>query len=146
MNTGRLPFKQAALEDNMKYWVVGAMFGGSDVVFDAFIRRGYWYCWEPKANISNEPSIVRQQDKVRQIEPGDRIAIKKMLGQGASEIEIRSIGIVEDVDHNEWRIYVKWVEIFSKSKRRLVPIKGAAASIHGPYEYEDSWIQQIFCL
>lgn len=126
----------------MKYWVVGAMFGGKDDVFDVFIKRGYWYCWEPGS--TDEPSIVRQQEKVRQIEPGDRIAIKKMLGQGASEIEIRSIGIVEDVDHDEWRIYVKWMDTFEN--RRLVPMKGAAASIHGPYEYDDPWIQKIFCL
>jgi hypothetical protein len=130
----------------MKYWVVGAMFGGSDDAFDVFIKRGYWYCWDPRANISDELSILRQQEKVRQIEPGDRIAIKKMLGQGSSEIEIRSIGIVEDVDHDEWRIYVKWVEIFGEGNRRLVAIKGAAASIHGPYEYEEPWVQQIFCL
>lgn len=56
----------------MKYWVVGAMFGGSDDAFDSFMKRGYWYCWDPRANSNDEPSIVRQQEKVRQIEPGDK--------------------------------------------------------------------------
>ncbi len=30
----------------MKYWVVGAMWGGKDDVLPQFIKRGYWYCWD----------------------------------------------------------------------------------------------------
>lgn len=30
-----------------QYWLVGAMFGGSDDNLDTFIKRGYWYCWDP---------------------------------------------------------------------------------------------------
>jgi len=30
-----------------QYWLVGAMFGGKHDALEMFLRRGYWYCWEP---------------------------------------------------------------------------------------------------
>ncbi|WP_018402895.1 hypothetical protein [Marinobacter gelidimuriae] len=129
-----------------KYWIVGAMFGGSDDAFDIFIKRGYWYCWEPDIEYDGEAAVQRQQEKVKKIVPGDRIAIKRMLGRGASDIEIRAIGIVTDIDHEEWRIYVKWLLEFGNKNPRLVPLNGAAASIHGPYEDNDPWVHRVFSI
>src|SRR6266496_983505 len=109
----------------MAYWVVGAMFGGSEDNLKSFIRRGYWYCWDPRHS-TVIPSEV--ESRFPQIQVDDRIAVKRMLSRGATEIEIRALGIVTDIDHDEWRIYVRWV---LGDLTRRVPIHGCAGSIHG---------------
>lgn len=99
----------------MQYWVVGAMWGGKDDVLPQFIKRGYWYCWDTNTtapdNNEQRNSISVQQQRFRKIEPGDRIAVKKMLGRGSAEMSILAISVVKDVDVSEWRAYVNWVEI-----------------------------------
>jgi len=135
----------------MNYWVVGATWGGSEDVLPQFIKRGYWYCWD--ANKFNDDdsgignSIKNQQERFEKVKTGDRIAVKRMLGKGASEMAILAIGIVKDVDITEWRIYVDW--IVSEINNRHVPLKGCAASIHGPFtkdSEDEAWINQVFCL
>lgn len=123
----------------MSYWVVGAMFGGHEDQYDRFIRRGYWYCWEPGQ--SNIPAETHS--RFEQIRTGDRIAIKRLLGRGSTEIEIRALGVVTDVDLDEWRVYVDWI---SQGLARRVPLHGCAGSIHGPFEHGDDWINAVFCL
>jgi hypothetical protein len=124
-------------DNKMPYWVVGAMFGGTDDQLQNFIRRGYWYCWDPRHG--EVPAAV--QSLFPQIRVGDRIAVKRLLGKGASDIEIRALGIVRDVDLDEWRIYVNW--LVSDLARR-VPMHGCAGSIHGPYEADENWTRQVF--
>jgi hypothetical protein len=119
------------------YWVVGAMFGGKDDQYDLFLKRGYWYCWDP--NNSQTPDEAK--NRFHQIRPDDRIAIKRMLGRGSREIEIRAIGIVKDVDLKEWRVYVDWIITNISHK---VPINGCAGSIHGPFEENNIWVHQTF--
>lgn len=130
------------------YWVVGAMWGGSDDVLDTFIERGYWYCWETSENSSADSdsgnSVATQRERFTQIKKGDRIAVKKMLGRGSTEIEIRALGIVKDVDQEEWRAYVEWLT--TKEFSRKVPIKGCAASVHGPFQYSEPWVREVFCI
>lgn len=130
------------------YWVVGAMWGGTDDVLQQFIRRGYWYCWDigdtPDSDSTSGNSVTTQRERFREIKRGDRIAVKKMLGRGASEMEVRAIGIVKDVDHKEWRVYVKWLT--TKSFSRIVPLKGCTASVHGPFEFADDWTKEVFCI
>jgi hypothetical protein len=124
----------------MQYWVVGAMFGGSEDQLDTFVRRGYWYCWDPRRN-AEIPDAVKT--RFPQMRIGDRIAVKRLLGTGSKEIEIRALGIVKDVDAAEWRIYVTW--IVSDLSRR-VPLHGCAGSLHGPFESDDEWTRQVFQL
>ncbi len=130
------------------YWVVGAMWGGSDDVLGTFLERGYWYCWDPKVEYDSSTdagnSVKSQRDRFLKIRPGDRLAVKKMLGQGSSEIEIRALGIVKAVDHEEWRAYVNWIT--DKDFSRKVPIKGCTASVHGPFQNSDSWVKDVFCI
>jgi hypothetical protein len=133
------------------YWVVGAMWGGSDDVLGTFLKRGYWYCWDPKVECdltsdagNSGNSVKSQRERFLKIKAGDRIAVKKMLGQGATEIEIRALGIVKEVDYDEWRAYVIWIT--DKQFSRKVPIKGCTASVHGPYQNTDSWVQNVFCI
>ena len=132
------------------YWIVGATWGGTDDVLPLFIKRGYWYCWDTsQVNDDSEigNSVRNQQERFKQIKEGDRIAVKRLLGKGASEMSILAIGIVKDVDINEWRVYVDW--ILRDIKNRRVPLRGCAASIHGPFSKDGndaSWVHQVFCL
>ncbi|MBU3055801.1 hypothetical protein [Pseudomonas indica] len=124
----------------MQYWVVGAMFGGNEDNLATFIRRGYWYCWDPRRNQEIPQSVA---SRFPQIQIGDRIAAKRLLGAGSKEIEIRALGIVTDVDCNEWRVYVNWVV---PVLARRVPLHGCAGSLHGPYEESDGWVREVFQL
>jgi len=136
---------------NEQYWVVGATWGGSEDVLPQFITRGYWYCWDAN-QFENEGSgvgnsIKNQQDRFELVKQGDRIAVKRLLGKGASKMAILTIGIVKDVDLREWRIYVDWV--VTGIEGRHVPLKGCAASIHGPFSKKGkdaAWVQEVFCL
>lgn len=119
------------------YWVVGAMWeGGHEDQMDSFLRRGYWELgWkEPDAP---EAQITRRD----QIQAGDRIAVKKMLGRGSSEIEIRALGIVREVAPDDKRVYVDWV--VTRMNRR-VHAHGCLASIHGPFPAADAWTREVF--
>jgi hypothetical protein len=127
----------------MNYWLVGAMWGGEEDTLDVFLKRGYWYAWDPKEN-----SKITQQvkDGFPKIKTGDRIAVKKMLGKGSKEIQIRAIGIVKDIDKHEWRAYVDW-KLINLDKK--VPIRGCMGSLHGPYTLNndtDCWLKNIFCI
>ncbi len=133
------------------YWIVGATWGGVDDVLPQFITRGYWYCWDVNQFQNEESgvgnSIKNQQDRFEQVRKGDRIAVKRMLGKGSSDMAILAIGIVKDVDFKEWRIYVDWV--ISEIQDRNVPLKGCAASIHGPFIKNTEtapWLNQIFSI
>jgi hypothetical protein len=134
-----------------QYWVVGATWGGTEDVLPKFLNRGYWYCWDinafndEQAGVGN--AIKNQQQRFEKIQIGDRIAVKRLLGKAATEMSVLAIGMVKDVDIQEWRIYVDWVA--NEIVDRRVPLKGCTASIHGPFfnEGQDaSWVNQVFCL
>jgi hypothetical protein len=119
------------------YWVVGAMWSGRDDQLKKFLRRGYWYLGWPKHEQPDQAALVEQ------MKPNDRIAIKKMLGKGSAEIEIRAIGIIKDVDLNENRIYVNWI---LADINRKVPGKGCFKTVHGPFSIDDSWTAKVFSI
>lgn len=60
-------------------------------------------------------------------------------------MEIKALGIVTDIDLKEWRVYVDWKMQFH-SGERIVPLGGCVASIHGPYQYTDNNIPEIFSI
>ena len=60
-------------------------------------------------------------------------------------MEVRALGIVKDIDFEEWRVYVDWKVQF-KHLERIVDLHGWSASIHGPYQYSDTRIHKVFCL
>jgi hypothetical protein len=149
LGESRLRFGSTQGEEGMhKYWVVGAAFGGKDDVLGLFKRRGYWYCWDAnydhQISQDTKPSVVAQQDLFRRIEAGDRIAVKRMLGQGAKDIAILALGIVKEVDLAEWRVYVDWLPVGNLD--RHVPMHGCGASIHGPFSADDPWVHQVFLI
>jgi hypothetical protein len=121
----------------MKYWVVGATWGSENDQTELFLRRGYWQLgWDDE----DAPDQANRRD---QIKVDDRIAIKRMLGQGAIEIEIRAIGVVIDIDGDDKTIYIKW--ILTNLKRRVLS-KGCFKSIHGPFTADDNWTNEVFRL
>ena len=122
-----------------QYWVVGAMWKGQEDMLPSFLAGGYWYL-----------GYTSEQDKGQnalrdRMVVGDRIAVKRMLGQGATKIEIRAIGVIKHVDVEDGykRIYVNWV---LSDLARQVPARGCFASVHGPYSFDDDWTRTIFSL
>ena len=121
------------------YWVVGAMWGGKQDMLQKFLAGGYWYL-----GYTAEESAA--QNSLRdQMEIGDRLAVKKMLGQGATSIEIRALGIIKLIDDEDGfrRVYVNWVV---EKLSRKVAAKGCFGSVHGPFKANDPWIREVFCL
>ncbi len=120
-----------------KYWLVGAMWGGREDQYDDFVDNGYWELgWDD----SDKPIMTERRTN---IEIGDRVAIKKMLGQGSNEIEIRAIGKVTRKSASGRVLFIKWTVT---NMHRKVECKNALGSIHGPYTYDDPWIREIFCM
>ena len=120
-----------------QYWVVGAMYSGRDDQSEKFIRRGYWVLgWSD----AEQPSYAQLRD---QINPGDRIAIKRMMGKGSSEIRITTLGVVLEVDPDDKRVYVNWL---ADDLDRVVESRGCFKSIHGPFAEDDPWVRDVFRL
>lgn len=120
-----------------RYWVVGATWGTEDM-FDTFVDRGYW---EMGYTDKQKPELAELRS---QMQDGDRIAIKAMLGQGSPNIRVRAIGIIKEVDGDDGRVYVRWV---LKAVNRTVPSKGCYGTLHGPYGKSDAdWLGQVFRL
>lgn len=128
-----------------QYWAVGAMWGGGKDgdAYDEFIR---WKCWYSGYSHEEQPA---QCELINQICVGDRLAIKKMMGRGATQVMIRAVGIVTDIEEMNMngkqikRFHMNWV---LPSLNRLVPAKGAFKTIQGPYASDDLWTQQVFQL
>lgn len=125
----------------IKYWVVGASWGGTDPQDEAWVAKGIWMLGWEEGN---------QHEKASQIEAGDRIAIKRLLGQGQTGIRIMHIGIVKGVilDTNKIICTVDWAA--TNLDRIIGESKGCFKSVHGPYLKSDpstrQWIEEIFSL
>lgn len=123
--------------DVPNYWVVGAMWGGRDDQLALFVRRGYWFLGYAD---DAQPAQAALRD---QILPGDRIAIKRMLGRGSRSVEIRALGIVREIDAKDKRVYVHWAV---GDLKRKVPAHGCFQSIQGPFPQDDEWTKAVFQL
>ena len=123
----------------INYWIAGATFGDTDM-YNEFITNGFWYMgWE--ITQSEEFRISPYFNRLYQIKENDRIAIKRLLGKGKSEIWIMAIGIVRKVVKEV--IFVDWVV---KDLERYVPINGCVGTLYGPFSYNEEWTKQVFCL
>ena len=124
------------MKDEPQYWVVGASWGGREDQAPVFIKRGHWFLGydDDKA-----PDQAARRDQIR---AGDRIAIKKMMGQGASTVRVTAIGIVKDVD-DDMRVYVAWI---LTDLDCVVEGRGCFKSVHGPFGAADPWTREVFQL
>jgi hypothetical protein len=117
------------------------MYGGHVDQAPRFIRHGFWTLgWTEHQTEQEAPDQVQRRD---QIQIGDRIAIKRMMGKGSSEIRITALGIVTDVDPQDKRVYVCWA---ATDLNRVVDSRGCFKSIHGPFTEEDPWVKEVFRL
>ncbi|MBP7452115.1 MAG: hypothetical protein KA914_04890 [Ottowia sp.] len=122
------------------YWLVGATWNEGGEKYHDFIANGYWESGYEK---DEKPT---QDDRFDQIQPGDRIAIKRSLGPADPDIIIRAIGVVSEVDLYGRRVYVTWLV---RGLNRKIGSRGAYATIHGPYNRSqniDSWLNSAFCI
>ena len=124
-----------------KYWVVGASWGGVDHQDERFVAEGFWMLgWEDG----------NQAEKAAEIAPGDRIAIKRLLGKGQTGIRIMHIGVVKGVikDTNKVICTVDWAA--THLDRVITDSGGCFGSVHGPYSKTTPafklWIEEIFSL
>lgn len=123
------------------FFLAGAFIDDIDETAD-FIQSGRWESGWQKGH-EQFPGV---QKKMKKMLIGDRIAIKKKLGQGSNQIMIRAIGIIKSINVDKSIVYVDWVVTGMKRK---VDSSNAFATLHGPYlntgKHAD-WINQIFCL
>ena len=118
-----------------KYWLVGAWWEGIEQD-RSFLEKGIWMLgWEEG----------EQPERASEIQPGDRIAIKRLKGQRQTGIRILHLGIVKGIirETNKVICTVDWVA--KNLNRNIDESRGCFQSVHGPFEH-DSWIQEIFCL
>lgn len=118
------------------YWVVGATWESEDM-YETFILRGYW------ESGYLEGAVPKYDNRIEKIQVDDRVAIKSRLGQGESNIKIKALGIVKDVDEDN-KVYINW--ILTDIQNRIVHSKGCYGTIHGPFRLKDNseWIGQVF--
>ena len=90
----------------MNYWVAVATFGGVDDQYETFVRARILVLLDPRRN-TEIPADVRQP--VLQSQQGDRIALKRMLGRGAIEIEARRHRDRDGRDRDEWSACIELV-------------------------------------
>jgi hypothetical protein len=121
------------------YWVVGASWGGTEHQDKKFVEQGYWMLgWK-------EEKQPDQYAKASQMNVGDRIAIKRMKGQGQTGIRVFHLGVIKGVilDADKVICTVDWVA--TDLQRDIEESRGCFKSIHGPYE-KDEWVEKVFCL
>lgn len=133
-------------DTNVKYFVVGASWGGVDDCSATFLEEGTWWCFSKDAKNSTENnsgnSIENMKKRMMTIKAGDRLAMKKMH-DGAKSIVVKRLGVVKAVDFDAWRVYVDWLP--TGELGRIVEFS-AACSIHGGYSIDYPKINEIFCI
>jgi hypothetical protein len=116
------------LQDPMpNYWIVGANVDGQDMT-DSFVKYGFWFA-----------DAVGAQKVIENIQVGDRLAIKRMIGPSApSEVLLRAVGVVRESAKYEAldfrMLHVNWIRIDD----RRIPNQGFMGALHGPYTTEEA--------
>jgi hypothetical protein len=119
-----------------QYFLVGTTWSDTGDMLPTFLKRHYWQNGYERTDAGYNAIF----DQVR---VGDRIAAKRLNGQGAKDMRILALGIVTDIDADGFTLYVKWV---IQLKDRNVPVKGIMGTIHGPYLYSDPWVRSVFSI
>lgn len=119
-----------------QYWVVGASWDGVDQA-PRFVANSMWIL-----GYEDGPQVKL----AKKMKPGDRIAIKKMMGRGQSTIRITHVGIIKGVEKRVSNVLcsVNWV---ARDLNRQVKARGRGSfqTVLGPIPH-DSWVEKVFCL
>lgn len=125
-------------KNETQYWVVGATWGGHDKS-PHFVKNSMWVMGWEKGD---------QAEKLTGMRIGDRIAIKRMRGQGQEGINILHVGIITGIS-NDSNIIICSVNWVATDLNRVVASKGNFGTVRRPYKLETQdkeWLQEIFCL
>ncbi len=117
-----------------KYWLVGATWKDKDMLPD-FIIKGIWKMgWD-----KGDKPLYDQ--RISEMKIGDRIAVKRLLGQGNDKMVILAIGIITHIEGQV--INVNWV---MKNMTRKVSLNGGCfGTISNPFT-PNGWIRRIFTI
>ncbi len=125
-------------QNQRQYFLVGAtayeIDGAKVDCYPEFISKGIWEMYYGSGQ------MPKYDERLKQIQPGDRIAIKTMAGRGSEDIYIRAIGVVKHIQGT--LVVVDWK---LTGLNRKVESKGCYGTIHGPY-LKDNWIRKVFSL
>ena len=126
-----------------QYFLVGASCDNIDLT-PTFLNRG---TWEMGYSRKEQPA---QYAIIDQMQAGDRIAIKRMVGgSNNNKMRILAIGVIKDINYETGVAYVRWAHPEYQGKR-TVDIHGCLRTVHGPYTIGDGserdWINEIFRL
>lgn len=117
-------------QNQRQYFLVGAKVD----CYPEFISKGIWEMYYGSGQ------MPKYDERLKQIQPGDRIAIKTMAGRGSEDIYIKAIGVVKHIQGT--LVVVDWK---LTGLNRKVESKGCYGTIHGPY-LKDNWIRKVFSL
>jgi len=118
------------------YYLAGANHDGEDKTHH-FLKHNYLQVYYD--------GVIDQ--RLHDVQEGDRIAIKSRNGQGSSNITIKAVGVVEGITETADCVifFMTWTEINS----REVESRGCFRRFHGPYEKNRStrkWLRDIFAI
>lgn len=117
-----------------QYWVIEAKWGKKESVRDKLLSRGYWY-------LGYDENVKNQFDqKKRQIQTGDKIAVKDFSQNGNDNPKLKAIGIVKEIDTNKRIICVDW--ILEEVKRENFG-QGEFNSLEGPFFEKEDWVKHL---
>lgn len=127
------------MTSNPNYWVVGATLSGASAA-KMFLSRGYW-----QLGTGSKPKRdTLYMERLAQIKPGDRVAIKALCGKGTGRITVHGAGVVKDVVATERRVYIDWI---LQDISRNLDLNGCMDAINGPYTddgKDKDWINEMF--
>lgn len=127
---------------NTQYWVVGASIEGENRDKE-FVEKGIWLLGWEKGH---------QFEKATNMQPGDRIAIKRLTGQTSEDvIKILHIGIIKGVIIEETNKVICTVDWVATNLDRDVSSKGHFKTVGVPFERgtqrwteNKEWLEQVF--
>ena len=133
-------------DERMQYWVVGA--GFREAEHEPYVPQDDWFVSNGVWMLGYAPGEKAIYDsRTQRMQVGDRIAIKRMMGQAQRTIRILHAGVIRDLFPVEavgrFVCSVNWV---CTNLNRTVDYNGCGGSVHGPYTYDDDWTRRVFCL
>lgn len=129
--------KSTAATESPKFWIVGAARSRQEDHYQEFITGSYWKLFYRD---EEQPDQAAKRDLMR---PGDRIAIKKMVGgkNGNGKVRIRAIGTIQRCDKRRKRVSVSWDLL---NLDREVRGHSLLKSIHGPFSAQTAIVKDVF--
>ena len=119
------------------HWLVGAREDGNVDRTAEFVEGGFW-----KSFVPEDKKLDSERKLWSEAEPGDRIGIKRRLGNAGDGIKVTTTGTITSIDRDAKRLSVDWTEA---EMENVVESRGCMATVCGPYgERERAWLAECF--